>query len=151
MAVRIQLTNLAEVLAGFEKTNEKIRSAAQVAIAQTGLAIERQAKINASNGVRRRVGGRIVPPRHIGPSGEGPNVISGNLRRSITTKPKSGFGDKYVVEVSASMVYARAVEKGLPQWNGVKYPYLEPAATRLRDNGTLNRVFRTYFANNMRG
>lgn len=145
MTIRIELTNLADVLAGFEKTEQRIRIAAQVAIAYTGLAVERQAKINASTGVHKRGTPRIAG------TGPGPNVITGNLRRSIGTKVKSGFGDRYLVEVSASMVYARAVEKGLPQWNGVKYPYLEPAATRLRDNGTLNRVFRTYFADKMRG
>ena len=134
MSVRIEITNLNQVLAGFDKTEDKFEEAVQYAIGVTGLAVERQAKLNAS--------GR-----------PGPNVRTGNLRRSITTKamPK-GFQGLYTVEVSATMVYARAVEFGHPRWKpGVKYPYLGPAATKLSSNGTLSRVFTTNLALKMRG
>lgn len=134
MTARITITNLSDVLAGFEATEDKLESAVQYAISMTGLAIERQAKMNAS--------GR-----------PGPNVQTGNLRRSITTsgKPK-GFGTLYSVEVSATMVYARAVELGHPRWKpGVKYPYLGPAANNLKANGTLSRVFTQAMASRLRG
>jgi hypothetical protein len=106
----------------------------QYAIAMTGLAVERQAKVNAS--------GR-----------PGPNVRTGNLRRSITTSSvQKGFTNLYSVNVSATMIYARAVELGHPRWKpGVKYPYLGPAASNLQANGTLARVFVTNLASRLRG
>ena len=134
MTARITITNLSDVLAGFDATEDKIELAVQYAIAMTGLAVERQAKVNAS--------GR-----------PGPNVRTGNLRRSITTSSvQKGFTNLYSVNVSATMIYARAVELGHPRWKpGVKYPYLGPAARNLSANGTLNRVFTSAFASRIRG
>jgi len=132
MAVRIQVTNLQDVLSSFAETEDKLELAVEYAITMAGLAVERQAKMNAS--------GR-----------PGPNVQTGNLRRSITTKTQKGF-ETYEAEVSATMVYARAVEFGHPRWKpGVKYPYLGPAANKLSDNGTLSRVFTTALATRMKG
>lgn len=134
MGARIQITNLQDVLNSFDKAEAEFDLAVQYAITITGLAVERQAKENAS--------GR-----------PGPNVQTGNLRRSITTSQATkGFGDSYEVEVSATMVYSRAVEFGHPRWKpGVKYPYLGPAAKRLSDNGTLSRVFTTALASRLKG
>lgn len=134
MSARVTITNLSDVLAGFQATEDKIDLAVQYAITMTGLAVERQAKVNAS--------GR-----------PGPNVQTGNLRRSITTSAvQKGFDNTYAVEVSATMVYARAVELGHPRWKpGVKYPYLGPAASNLQSNGTLARVFTTNLASRLRG
>jgi hypothetical protein len=134
MSARITITNLSDVLAGFQATEDKIELAVQYAISVTGLAVERQAKVNAS--------GR-----------PGPNVRTGNLRRSITTSQvQKGFTNLYTVNVSATMVYARAVELGHPRWKpGVKYPYLGPAASNLQANGTLARVFTTNLASRLRG
>ena len=144
MTARIEITNINEVLRGLDNTGDRLQEAVKYAIGRAGRAVDRQAKLNASTGVHKRGTPRIPG------SGPGPNVITGNLRRSIRTKVV-GFGDTYAAEVSASAIYARAVEKGLPEWNGVKYPYLEPAAVRLSDNGTLRRVFIQHFAEKMRG
>lgn len=134
MSAKISITNLNDVLAGLTAKESQIEEAVQYALGITGLAVERQAKDNAS--------GR-----------PGPNVQTGNLRRSITTStPQKGFGTLYSVEVSATMVYARAVELGHPRWKpGVKYPYLGPAANSLQANGTLARVFITAFGSRLRG
>lgn len=134
MSAKISVTNLQDVLAGLNAKEDQIGEAVQYAITLTGLAVERQAKTNAS--------GR-----------PGPNVVTGNLRRSITTSnAQKGFGTLYTVDVSATMVYARAVELGHPRWKpGVKYPYLGPAASGLQANGTLARVFTTALASRMRG
>lgn len=128
------MTNLSEVLAGLQAQETRVDGAVQYAIQMAGLAVERQAKQNAS--------GR-----------PGPNVRTGNLRRSITTSmPIKGFEGRYTITVSATMVYARAVELGHPKWKpGVKYPYLGPAANTLKANGTLNRVFTGAFASRIRG
>lgn len=133
MTVRIEVTNLQDVLNSFEATENQFELAVQYAITMAGLAVERQGKENAS--------GR-----------PGPNVQTGNLRRSITTKAQKGFGGVYEAEVSATMVYARAVEFGHPRWKpGVKYPYLGPAANKLSDNGTLSRVFTMALSSRLKG
>ena len=134
MTARVTIPNLSEVISGIQRKAEQIDQAVAQAIQITGLAVERQAKQNAS--------GR-----------PGPNVRTGNLRRSITTSmPIKGFGDSYSVVVSATMVYARAVELGHPRWKpGVKYPYLGPAARNLSANGTLNRVFTSALVSRIRG
>ncbi len=133
MTARVTIPNLSEVISGIQRTAAQIDQAVAQAIQITGLAVERQAKQNAS--------GR-----------PGPNVRTGNLRRSITTSmPIKGFGDSYSVVVSATMVYARAVELGHPRWKpGVKYPYLGPAARNLSANGTLNRVFTSALVSRIR-
>jgi hypothetical protein len=137
----IVVRNLADVLKSIEGLEDKIEKAAQLGVAMAGLAIEREAKINANNGVRVRQGNKIIPPKHIGPSGSGPNVITGALKRSITTRVRVGFGT-YIADVGPTVVYARAVELGSPIWkSGVKYPYLTPAADKLIQNGMLQKIF----------
>lgn len=154
----IVIRNLSQVLAGFSAEEAKLERAVEQAITQAGMTVERQAKLNASNGTRQRVrsggrrrgeGGRflaatyrIVPKYHVNGGGvNGPNVITGNLRRSITTTVRYGFGT-YIAEVSANMVYARAVEFGLPRWRrGGGYPYLAPAARQVKATGQIDRVF----------
>jgi hypothetical protein len=130
-----------EVLAAIDGAGDRIEQGAQIGIAQAGLAIQRQAQINANTGTRRREGSRIIPPKHIGPSGSGPNVITGTLRRSIRTSVSFGF-DSYIAVIGPTVEYARAVELGSPRWkSGVKYPYLEPAAIALIKSGKINRIF----------
>jgi hypothetical protein len=137
----IIVKNLKEVLAAIDGAGDRIEQGAQIGIAQAGLAIQRQAQINANTGTRRREGSRIIPPKHIGPSGSGPNVITGTLRRSIRTSVAFGF-DSYTAVIGPTVEYARAVELGSPRWkSGVKYPYLEPAAIDLIKSGKINRIF----------
>ena len=141
MSGAIIVKNLKEVLAAIDGAGDRIEQGAQIGIAQAGLAIERQAKINANTGTRRREGSRIIPPKHIGPSGSGPNVITGTLRRSIRTSVAFGF-DSYIAVIGPTVEYSRAVELGSPRWkSGVKYPYLEPAAIALIKSGKINRIF----------
>jgi len=141
MSGAIVVRNLKEVLASLENVEGDIEKAAQMGVAMAGLAVQRQAQINANNGSRKREGNKIIPPRHIGASGSGPNVITGALKRSISTRVRVGFGT-YIAEVGPTVVYARAVELGSPLWkSGVKYPYLTPAAQKLINSGELNRIF----------
>ena len=147
----IIVKNLQEVLAAIGASQTQIEKGAKIGIAQAGLAIERQAKLNANTGTRVRVGSKIVPARHIGPSGMGPNVITGTLRRSIRTDVRYGF-DTYVATVGPTVEYARAVEVGSPIWkSGVKYPYLEPAALSLIRSGKLRTIFIGAIKMSMRG
>lgn len=157
----IVVKNLKDVLAQLNGLESDIEAGAKIGIGRGALAIERQAKINANNGSRsyeKRVSKngnawlKVTPPKHIGPSGGGPNVITGNLKRSIHTKIPTGFAGKYVAVVAASAEYARAVEKGSSVWkSGVNYPYLEPAALLMIRNGTVHRLFIGSIKERMRG
>jgi hypothetical protein len=141
----MEIKNLAQVLAGLDLTEKKVNDAARFAIGMAAAAVERQAKKNANTGTHKRGQG------HIPGTGPGPNVVTGNLRRSIYSQTKIGFGSLYVAEVGASMVYARAVEMGLPTWkSGVKYPYMVPAVESLKQSGQLNRTFTGAFASYLR-
>lgn len=107
---------------------------ARTALQQLGAAVERQAKINASSGSHKY--GTRTPAR----PGSGPAVISGTLRRSIVrTQPvpraggwelkvgtKPGQFPPYGKTPSSSSRYGLFLETGLR--NGVKYPFLGPAA-----------------------
>lgn len=140
MSGAIVVKNLKEVLAAVDRAQSTIEQGAFIGISQAGLAVQRAAQ-KKFQGTRRREGGKIVPPKHIGPSGSGPNVISGSLRRSISVSVRYGF-ETYIATVGPSMEYARAVELGSPRWkSGVKYPYLEPAALELIRTGQLSRIF----------
>lgn len=134
MSINLSVTNLEDVIKDIDTYGAKADEAIKQAIYVTGLALEAEAKKGAS--------GR-----------PGPNVRTGNLRRSITTEqPIKGFGGLYTTEVRATMVYARAVEFGHPRWKpGVKYPYLGPASTRLSGNGTFSRVFTQALITRLRG
>jgi len=144
MSGSIRITNISDVLAGFHSVEDKADAAAQYAISVTGLKVERQAKINANGPAHLKGTPRI-------PGGRGPNTITGNLKRSITTKARKGFGT-YIAEVSATMSYARHVELGGPNWKpGVKYPFLGPAVEDLNKNGNLSRYFTLAFASRMKG
>ena len=135
------IKNLSQVLAGLDLTEKKVSDAARYAIGMAAASVERQAKKNANTGTHPRGTPRIPG------TGPGPNVVTGNLRRSIFSRTKVGFGNTYVAEVGASMVYARAVEMGLPEWkSGVKYPYMVPAVESLKQSGKLNRTFTGAFA-----
>lgn len=146
MAYSVEV-NASDALAGLNIMEQKVHDAMSVAILRAGLAIERKAIMNfqGTRSYEKRISKRtgrpylkITPSRHIG--GEGPNTVTGTLKRSIRTNVRVGFGT-YIAEVGASTIYARAVEQGLPQNTNVKYPYLAPAAKLLMQNGTLERVF----------
>jgi hypothetical protein len=145
----IVIKNLQDVLAAIDGAAEKIEQGAQLGIMRVGLAVERQAKLNfqGTRSYEKRVSKngnpwlKVTPPKHVG--GSGPNTVTGNLKRSIKTTYRVGFG-VYTAEVGPTMIYARQVEKGGGKWPaGVKYPYLEPAALSLLRSGKLTRIFTT--------
>ena len=140
MSGAIVVKNLNEVLAAVDRAGDAIEQGAFVGISQAGLAIQRAAQ-KKFQGTRKRQGSKIIPPKHIGPSGSGPNVITGSLRRSIQVSVRYGF-ETYIATVGPTMEYARAVELGSARWkSGVKYPYLEPAALEMIKSGQVQRLF----------
>jgi hypothetical protein len=143
MSFRVK--NLSEVLKGLNLEEKNIELAAKYAIGKVGIAVENQAKRNAKTGVHKPGEPRIAG------SGPGPNYVTGNLFRNITSEVRVGFGS-YVAVVSSNAEYARAVEFGSSRWkSGVKYPYMVPAVDKLKKDGTLNRVLTQAFRSKMRG
>ncbi len=142
----VRITNLSEVLAGFQLTERQIDDASFKAVYQCALKIEDEAKRNANTGAHGPGEG------HIPGTGPGPNIVTGNLVSKIVgQRPVKGFKG-YSSTVDSSAEYARAVEQGSPRWkSGVKYPYMEPAAQALINNGTLNRIFTGAFVTAIRG
>ena len=139
------IKNLSEALKGLDIEEKNIEMAAKYAIEKVGIAVENQAKRNAKTGVHK-----VGEPRVAG-SGPGPNYVTGNLFRNINSEVRVGFGS-YVAIVSSNAEYARAVEFGSSRWkSGVKYPYMVPAVTKLKNDGTLTRVLTTAFRSKMRG
>lgn len=66
---------------------------------------------------------------HVG--GNRPNIVSGNLRRSIRSDPITRFGmADYGTSVAPRMIYSRAVELGFHGSPG--YPYFGPAVDKTR-------------------
>lgn len=132
----VTVVNLPEVLKGFDLTMQSIDTAAMQATWQSAAKVEEIAKQNANTGAHAPGKG------HIPGTGPGPNIITGNLVSKIVAhRPVKGFNG-YVAEVGSSAEYARAVEQGSSRWkSGVKYPYMEPAARSLINNGTLNAIF----------
>ena len=141
----IVVKNMREVMAGLKTYEEKVEKAAEYGIQRAALAIERQAKLNANTGTHARGEG------HIKGTGPGPNVVTGTLRRSITTEIRYGFGT-YIAVVGPTVEYARSVELGNPRWkSGVRYPYLYPAVGYLVGSGQLNRIFTSGFVSALKG
>lgn len=100
-------------------------------LTQLANVIERQAKVNASNGAHKR--GTPTPAS----PGAGPAVISGTLRRSITHTPVTLTGTGWETKVGTgagisppygrtpASRYGHALETGLR--NGSTFPFLKPA------------------------
>ncbi|MGW2936081.1 hypothetical protein ACWDA7_30485 [Streptomyces sp. NPDC001156] len=115
----------------FAEVEREGQAKARKVITALALAIERQAKINASSGAHKR--GTPTPAR----PGSGPAVISGTLRRSITHSPViftgGGWETKVGTGVGFTPPYGRTpankygfyLETGLR--NGATYPFLRPA------------------------
>jgi hypothetical protein len=120
-----KITNLNQVLRGLDKTEDRIELAGAYAIAQVGLAVEREVKITLNNNPHSRTRSGWTPPGHIGGEGTPPNRRSGNLMSSVRTEVRYGFGS-YTASVFPTMIYARMLEVGL------NYPYLRPTANRMR-------------------
>ena len=134
--IKLSKSGVNATLSALTEYEDKWEKAIVYGLAQTALAFEAQAKRNFS-GTRRRIttksgGQRLDPPYHKPNDRNFPNVVSGTLRRSITTTLKPGFGGQYVATVSPTVVYARAVElggrnfQGQP-WRNGGYPYMGPA------------------------
>jgi hypothetical protein len=128
------LTEWHDALRAAESSIDKANRAAVVAL---GALAEREAKSNFSGSHRRGA-------PHVG--GDKPNIVTGNLRRSITQTSVQSIGmNGYSMRVYPSAVYARAIELGRPGHNGA-YPYFGPAikVVRLRAEAMVAAAWSKY-------
>lgn len=115
----------------FAEVERDAQLKARRVLLQLALAIERQAKINASTGSHPR--GTKTPAS----PGTGPAVVSGTLRRSISHSPVIFNGGGWECKVGTAVgftpprgrtpanLYGLYLETGLK--NGATYPFLKPA------------------------
>ena len=115
----------------FAEINRDAQVKSRTFLTRLALAVERQAKVNASSGAHRRNTPTPASP------GSGPAVISGTLRRSLTHSPivftGGGWETKVGTAAGVAPPYGRTpaskygfyLETGLK--NGSTYPFLKPA------------------------
>lgn len=115
----------------FAEVSRESQVKARRVVTALALAVERQAKINASVGSHQR--GTRTPAQ----PGTGPAVVSGTLRRSITHSPVVFTGHGWETKVGTAVgltpphgrtpsnKYGLYLEAGLK--NGSTYPFLKPA------------------------
>jgi hypothetical protein len=129
-----------------EKLQTDIRARPKKAAELIGIAVERQAKINASTGQHK-------PGKpHIPGTGPGPNRATNKLRDSIKHQGTPVGFDGYEVIVGPTIYYARSVEFGSSRWKtrsdgepfeaGVGYPYFKLAVDGLRKMGAFDTILK---------
>lgn len=136
--MKINVKGVDQVIRALTLDATKAEQAGFYALGQVALAVEREAKINAAQGGSHARGVKTGAT-----PGSGPARVTGALQRSIQTEVRKGFGT-YEAEVYPTMIYARAVELGLPSWGpGVNYPYLLPAGRKIakRANDLFTQAF----------
>jgi hypothetical protein len=131
----ITVKNLNQVLAGLTAYEGKLMVAAVYGLSQVAFAVEREAKNGWSP--RHAPGTPTTATR-----GGKPASITGNLRRSIHTEIKQGFGT-YVAEVGPTMIYSRRVELEYD------YPYMRPAYVAMKPRA--NNIFSAAVKRKLRG
>lgn len=122
---------LSEVLASFEKVSAQADAATRSIVAKAAATAEAAAKANFQ-------GSHAKGQPHVG--GSMPNVVTGNLRRSIThtTVTRTGLAE-YSSKVGPTMIYGRRVELGYPGGGGGRghqmtrpFPYFDPGVRTAR-------------------
>lgn len=128
----------------FAKVAAETEAKTKRALTATGLAIEREAKLNVGRGGTHKYG----TPTPASPGGP-PALISGTLRRSVThtpvTRGSGGWSMKIGTAVgvyppygkgkrTASSRYGYFLETGVR--NGAMYPWLLPAANKAKSEVT---------------
>lgn len=115
---------LTEWNAALRTAEDGINKANRAAIVTLGAMAEREAKANFVGSHRRGM-------PHVG--GVRPNVVTGNLRRSITQTGAQPCGiASWKTTIYPSAIYSRAVELGRQGHNGA-YPFFGPAIRIVRN------------------
>jgi len=103
MTIAWHLEGIEKLDASMETITRLVESATRVAVTQSAHLIEAEAKSGFG-------------PIHVKGTPktvfDKPQSVSGNLRRSIETKPTTQFGSVFTGRVEAGMIYARRIELG---------------------------------------
>lgn len=132
MAAGFSIIGLREAQAAFVKVGAEVDQATR----ETVQTATKQFLSDAKGGFE---GAHKRGEPHVG--GHKPNIVTGNLRRSILASPIDHVGmGEYRTKVSPSMVYARRVELGFEgpdslgrNYHQPPYAYMGPALDKLHD------------------
>jgi hypothetical protein len=114
---------------GIGISEAKLREMAAGANAGAKLIVAKGASLVIRYSQDRFQGAHAKGQPHIGGTGSGPNVVTGDLRRSIVMDSIMQIGlAHFATTVGPTMVYGRAVELGLR--NGANYPYFHPGVEK---------------------
>lgn len=127
-----EVLGLREIQAAFVKVGAQVDSAAKATVQEATKQFLGDAKAGFEGSHKRG-------EPHAG--GNKPNIVTGNLRRSILAEPIEHVGmGEYSTHAGPSMVYGRRVELGFegPDSLGRVYtqrpfPYIDPAYKKLQD------------------
>ncbi len=119
--IEVDWTGMAEMKAALNDIHGNVGKANREGIISLASLVESGAKNNFAGAHRRG-------QPHVG--GDKPNIVTGNLRRSIQRSPVVNTGDNdFMVQVYPTARYSRAVEMGNPKSNSRAFPYLAPAVS----------------------
>jgi hypothetical protein len=109
-------------LAGLKKVSDQAEKASKTIVSKGGLMVTREAQANFQGSHRQG-------QPHVGD--DKPNIVSGDLRRSIRPDPVVRVGlFEYATTVGPRLLYGRAVELGYMTRRA--FPYFMPAATKVQ-------------------
>lgn len=112
-----------ELQRAFIRAGTQVDAAAKANVAEASLRLIKDARGNFE-------GSHKKGQPHVG--GNKPNVVTGNLRRSIMADGLSHLAmGSYATKVAPTAKYGRRVELGLAPTGA--YPYFGPATAKLRD------------------
>ena len=125
--------NVSDAIKGLDIKNANFLTAVEFATTQVGLEAVSVMKSQIKGAHKR---GTPTPSRPNTP----PTNITGNLRRSISSSTKRGFGLSYIATVGPGMIYSRALELGMGK-NNVKYPFVLPTAKIMITGGRARAIY----------
>lgn len=125
--------NVRDALKGLDIKNADFEAAIESATEQTGLDAVAIMKSLIVGGHKK---GTPTPSR----PGQPPTNVTGNLRQSISSNVKRGFGLSYIATVGPGMIYSRPLELGMGK-NNVKYPFVAPTAKIMLTTGRARMTY----------
>jgi hypothetical protein len=125
--------NVKDALKGLDVKNLNVLTAVEFATQQTGLDAVTVMKSLITGGHKM---GTPTPSKPNSP----PTNVTGNLRRSISSSTKRGFGLSYIATVGPAMIYSRALELGMGN-NNTKYPFVLPTAKIMLTTGRARATY----------
>jgi len=110
-----------ELFKSLEKVATEADAASRTIVTKSAALVTRAAQDNFE-------GAHKKGQPHVG--GDKPNIVSGDLRRSIRADPVTRLGlSEYATKVGPRVVYGRAVELGYMTRRA--FPYFDPAVTKV--------------------